>query len=203
MVGLVGALIGGAIGAYMPPNTTFTPESIIAGLTTEATQATAAADAFKQDGGLSIITSLIPTLGSLIASQPNLQRGQPSQNGPYIPPPPLMGFPSAPAPKDVPVPPVAAPLAAPAPPADPMAGMDMGAKPASSPPAAPKGVTPAEPKAPNLPVPATPSKPAPFTPSNPAQRGPKPTAAVPSAPVTPPMPGMEMGGHAHSGRRRR
>jgi hypothetical protein len=190
IVGAVGALIGGTIGAYMPPNTTFTLDSIIQGLTSEFTQASAAANALKQDSGLSIITNLIPTLGALINSQPNLQRGQPNQQGPYIPPPPPAIIPSAPKPKAVPTPAM-----------DGMAGMDMGAPKSASP--------PVEPKTPSLPIPATPVAPAAFKPSNPAQRGPKPTPEVPASPpatvaAPPAMPAMEgMGGHGHGGRRRR
>jgi hypothetical protein len=189
VVGAVGALIGAAIGAYMPPNTTFTMDSIIQGLTSEFTQASAAADAIKQDAGLSIITSLIPKLGGLISSQPNLQRGQPNQQGSYVPPPPPAVIPDAPKPKAVPPPAM-----------DGMAGMDMGAPKPASP--------PVEPKTPSLPVPATPVAPAAFKPSNPAQRGPKPTSEAPASPATvaapPAMPAMEgMGGHSHGERRRR
>lgn len=89
MLGLVGALLGGTIGAYMPANTTFTPSSIAQGLTYELNKINSGVAAVKEDAGLGLITALIPALGAAIAQQPNLARGPSSQEGPFRPPIPL------------------------------------------------------------------------------------------------------------------
>ncbi|RDI77852.1 hypothetical protein Vi05172_g12172 [Venturia inaequalis] len=88
IMGAIGALIGGTIGAYMPANTTLNVDSILKGLTYELNQVNAETENLKKDMGLSLLTKLIPNLGSIIAQQPNLGRGPGGQEGAYKPPPP-------------------------------------------------------------------------------------------------------------------
>lgn len=228
MVGLIGALIGGTIGAYMPPNTTFTADSIMKGLTYELNQVNAGVAAIKEDSGLSMITSLIPALGAAMAQQPNLGRGPADQQGPYRPPPPPPAvIPEAPKPastlegmagmdvekpKDGTVPKPAESIPKPAeapkpneskPKSGGMAGMEMAPPPSAGPPkpAPPPNVAPAEPKMPSPVVPSAPLVPnVPAVSSTPSFPGLEDAAPV----AAPPMSGMEgIGGHGQGGKRRR
>lgn len=247
-MGAIGALIGGTIGAYMPANTTLNVDSILKGLTYELNQVNAETENLKKDMGLSLLTKLIPNLGSIIAQQPNLGRGPGGQEGAYKPPPPPAFLPGE-APKGgsgekptgvstVPLPggvmemgmPKTAGEAKPQtakeakPPVDgakpaeskpkgtEMAEMEMAPPPSPGPPKpappaegkAPStdvpGALPSEPKAPSTNVPSVPSKDT-STWKFPGLEG----DAVAAAPVVQPtVTGMEgMGGHGHSGRRRR
>lgn len=197
MIGLVGALIGGTIGAYMPPNTTFTADSIMKGLTYELNQVNAGVAAIKEDSGLSLITSLIPALGAAMAQQPNLGRGPANQQGPYQPPPPPAVILEAPKPASKP---------------EGMAGMDMG-KPKDG--VVPKPVESMPKSAESLPKPSeapesaeskqkgggmaglemapppSAGSPKPAPPPNVAPAEPKtPNPVVPSAPLVPSVPAM-------------
>jgi len=81
MLGMLGAMIGGMIGAYMPANTTLSIDSIMKGLESEASSLTAYVNTLSNGGGLS---GLIPGL----AGQPSLSPGSAPAMAPEIATPP-------------------------------------------------------------------------------------------------------------------
>jgi len=187
MLGAFGAILGATIGAYMPPDTTFTVNSILKGLESEISGVSAYADTLKAPSSLGLLESLMPSLGGFLNSHPGVQPGTP-YTGPDIAlgPPPTWESAAAP------TAPAAAPTASVPAPSAPVAA-----------PAAPKAVAPPAPVAPALPLISAPATPtlnsAPLVPSNQAQRGPKVTPAAPSTPAMPEMAGMA--GMSHGARR--